>query len=132
MSHFPPSFVTIRFTRVQKSTMLLQNTLASEDGCPDMVSLNYLHEPAILFNLKHRFFKRIPYTYTGAICIAVNPVRLPLLSLCGFERGVRRNRSCLSNTLCCMHPFSFAIPLVAAVHMAQYLYEGAPGAIRGP
>ncbi|CAI5712951.1 unnamed protein product [Hyaloperonospora brassicae] len=59
--------------QIDKSTMLLQNTLASEDGCPDMVSLNYLHEPAILFNLKHRFFRRIPYTYTGAICIAVNP-----------------------------------------------------------
>uniref|UniRef100_M4BBK6 Myosin motor domain-containing protein n=1 Tax=Hyaloperonospora arabidopsidis (strain Emoy2) TaxID=559515 RepID=M4BBK6_HYAAE len=59
--------------QIDKSTMLLQNALVSEDGCPDMVSLNYLHEPAILFNLKHRFFKRIPYTYTGAICIAVNP-----------------------------------------------------------
>ena len=55
--------------------MLLQNTLASATGCADMVSLNYLHEPAILFNLKHRFLNQIPYTYTGAICIAVNPVR---------------------------------------------------------
>ncbi|RLN72077.1 hypothetical protein BBJ28_00019757 [Nothophytophthora sp. Chile5] len=38
-----------------------------------MVSLNYLHEPAILFNLKLRFLRQLPYTYTGAICIAVNP-----------------------------------------------------------
>ncbi|KAG2810830.1 Unconventional myosin-Vb [Phytophthora cactorum] len=37
--------------KIDKSTMLLQNALASEDGCADM----------------------IPYTYTGAICIAVNP-----------------------------------------------------------
>ncbi|KAF1781641.1 P-loop containing nucleoside triphosphate hydrolase [Phytophthora cactorum] len=59
--------------KIDKSTMLLQNALASEDGCADMVSLNYLHEPAILFNLKHRFLRQIPYTYTGAICIAVNP-----------------------------------------------------------
>ncbi|CAI5702395.1 hypothetical protein KXD40_005251 [Peronospora effusa] len=59
--------------KIDKSTMLLQNTLVSEDGCADMVSLNYLHEPAILFNLKHRFLRQIPYTYTGAICIAVNP-----------------------------------------------------------
>jgi myosin-5 len=55
--------------------MLLQNALSNEDGCADMVSLNYLHEPAILFNLKHRFLRQIPYTYTGQICIAVNPVR---------------------------------------------------------
>ncbi|KAL3669305.1 hypothetical protein V7S43_005682 [Phytophthora oleae] len=59
--------------KIDKSTMLLQNALVSEDGCADMVSLNYLHEPAILFNLKHRFLRQIPYTYTGAICIAVNP-----------------------------------------------------------
>ncbi|KAF4317489.1 hypothetical protein G195_009144, partial [Phytophthora kernoviae 00238/432] len=59
--------------KIDKSTMMLQNTLTSPDGCPDMVSLNYLHEPAILFNLKHRFLRQIPYTYTGAICIAVNP-----------------------------------------------------------
>ncbi|CEG38263.1 myosin-like protein [Plasmopara halstedii] len=58
---------------IDKSLMLLQNELTSEDGCADMVSLNYLHEPAILFNLKHRFLRQIPYTYTGAICIAVNP-----------------------------------------------------------
>ncbi|GLE00942.1 hypothetical protein PINS_up009739 [Pythium insidiosum] len=38
-----------------------------------MVNLNYLHEPAILYNLKQRFFRHIPYTYTGPICIAVNP-----------------------------------------------------------
>ncbi|KAG7386551.1 hypothetical protein PHYPSEUDO_015561 [Phytophthora pseudosyringae] len=59
--------------KIDKSTMLLQNALVSGDGCADMVSLNYLHEPAILFNLKYRFLRQIPYTYTGAICIAVNP-----------------------------------------------------------
>lgn len=58
---------------IDKATMLLQNDLACADGCADMVSLNYLHEPAILFNLKHRFLRQIPYTYTGTICIAVNP-----------------------------------------------------------
>ncbi|KAE9306256.1 Unconventional myosin-Vb [Phytophthora fragariae] len=59
--------------KIDKSTMLLQNALTNPDGCADMVSLNYLHEPAILFNLKLRFLRQIPYTYTGAICIAVNP-----------------------------------------------------------
>ncbi|KAG5181567.1 P-loop containing nucleoside triphosphate hydrolase protein [Tribonema minus] len=38
-----------------------------------MCALNYLHEPAILANLRQRFFAKMPYTYTGEICIAVNP-----------------------------------------------------------
>ena len=38
-----------------------------------MCHLNYLHEPAILYNLRLRFNAVKPYTYTGDICIAVNP-----------------------------------------------------------
>ena len=38
-----------------------------------MTNLNYLHEAAILYNLRTRFFAARPYTYTGDICIAVNP-----------------------------------------------------------
>lgn len=51
----------------------LQNTNLPDDGCPDMCNLNYLHEPAILYNLRTRFLAVKPYTYTGDICIAVNP-----------------------------------------------------------
>ena len=40
-----------------------------------MCTLNYLHEPAILYNLRQRFFAATPYTYTGDICVAVNPYR---------------------------------------------------------
>ncbi|KAJ0393583.1 hypothetical protein ATCC90586_009338 [Pythium insidiosum] len=58
---------------VEKAGIFLQNTSLGPDGCDDMVNLNYLHEPAILYNLKQRFFRHIPYTYTGPICIAVNP-----------------------------------------------------------
>ncbi|CEG42077.1 myosin-like protein [Plasmopara halstedii] len=43
------------------------------DGANDMCTLNHLHEPAVLKNLELRFSKKMPYTYTGAICIAVNP-----------------------------------------------------------
>jgi len=50
----------------------LQNDLPY-DGCEDMCQLNYLHEPAILYNLRRRFYVAQPYTYTGPICIAVNP-----------------------------------------------------------
>jgi myosin-5 len=39
----------------------------------DMSMLNHLHEPAVLRNLELRFAQKMPYTYTGQICIAVNP-----------------------------------------------------------
>eukprot|EP00522_Entomoneis_paludosa_P018802 CAMPEP_0172440310 /NCGR_PEP_ID=MMETSP1065-20121228/970_1 /TAXON_ID=265537 /ORGANISM="Amphiprora paludosa, Strain CCMP125" /LENGTH=1156 /DNA_ID=CAMNT_0013189097 /DNA_START=168 /DNA_END=3638 /DNA_ORIENTATION=- len=39
----------------------------------DMVDLPFLHEAAILFNLKARHIKALPYTRTGDIVIAVNP-----------------------------------------------------------
>lgn len=43
------------------------------NGVEDMCTLNHLHEPAVLRNLELRFAKQMPYTYTGQICIAVNP-----------------------------------------------------------
>mmetsp|Transcript_3156 Transcript_3156/g.9612 ORF Transcript_3156/g.9612 Transcript_3156/m.9612 type:complete len:1277 (+) Transcript_3156:392-4222(+) len=52
--------------------LLLANTLTG-DGVEDMTRLNYLHEPALLANLRHRFERDHVYTYTGKICIAVNP-----------------------------------------------------------
>jgi len=47
----------------------LQNTKILDD----MVDLPYLHEPAILFNVKARLGDGLPYTRTGDIVIAVNP-----------------------------------------------------------
>jgi myosin-5 len=41
----------------------------------DMVDLGFLHEAAILYNLKARHSQGIPYTRTGDIVIAVNPYR---------------------------------------------------------
>lgn len=52
--------------------LLLVNDLP-EDGVENMTRLNYLHEPALLNNLRHRFARDHVYTYTGRICIAVNP-----------------------------------------------------------
>nr|WVH45740.1 MyoA [Craspedostauros australis] len=40
---------------------------------PDMVDLPFLHEAAILYNLKARHVQALPYTRTGDIVIAVNP-----------------------------------------------------------
>nr|CCA16732.1 myosinlike protein putative [Albugo laibachii Nc14]CCA21835.1 myosinlike protein putative [Albugo laibachii Nc14] len=57
----------------QLTSLPYQNEMTSAFGVEDMITLNYLHEPAILFNIKARFLKKLPYTYTGDICIAVNP-----------------------------------------------------------
>jgi myosin-5 len=45
------------------------------NGVEDMCTLNHLHEPAVLRNLELRHGKQMPYTYTGQICIAVNPYK---------------------------------------------------------
>ena len=57
----------------QMDTLPLQNDNVPVEGVPDMVNLNYLHEPSILENLRCRFLAQRPYTYVGIICIAVNP-----------------------------------------------------------
>ncbi|EQC29751.1 hypothetical protein SDRG_12523 [Saprolegnia diclina VS20] len=49
-------------------------------GVDDMITLSYLHEAAILYNVKARFLSELPYTYTGDMCIALNPYQwLPSL-----------------------------------------------------
>mgnify|MGYP006078794819 CR=1 FL=1 len=55
------------------SNLLLENTGNVEGGVEDMISLNYLHEASILHNLRMRHQCSLPYTYIGAICVAVNP-----------------------------------------------------------
>ncbi|KAE9048196.1 Unconventional myosin-Va [Phytophthora rubi] len=42
-------------------------------GAEDMCELGHLHEPAIVYNVRERFFAQQPYTYTGKIVVAVNP-----------------------------------------------------------
>ncbi|RHY06913.1 hypothetical protein DYB25_001752 [Aphanomyces astaci] len=56
-------------------TLPFQNENVGDEGIEDMITLNYLHEAAILYNVKTRFLKELPYTYTGDICIAVNPYK---------------------------------------------------------
>ncbi|CAM9964593.1 unnamed protein product [Scytosiphon promiscuus] len=67
-----------------ESSLPLQNLGVPDDGVEDMTRLDYLHEPAILFNLRRRFFRALPYTYTGEIVIACNPYRW--LDLYGEDR----------------------------------------------
>uniref|UniRef100_A0A3Q2YC14 Myosin motor domain-containing protein n=1 Tax=Hippocampus comes TaxID=109280 RepID=A0A3Q2YC14_HIPCM len=45
-------------------------------GENDLTALSYLHEPAVLHNLKVRFLEsRIIYTYCGIILVALNPYK---------------------------------------------------------
>ena len=57
---------------VAAEKLFLMNSLP-EEGVEDMARLNYLHEPALLNNLRHRFARDHVYTYTAKICSAVNP-----------------------------------------------------------
>ena len=52
----------------------IQSTrLDNDTSVPDMANLEHLHEPAILHNVRARFLGQIPYTFSGEICVAVNP-----------------------------------------------------------
>ncbi|OQR92158.1 myosin-like protein, partial [Achlya hypogyna] len=59
---------------VSATAMPICNTF-EKLGVEDMCTLNHLHEPAVLKNLQLRHAQNTPYTYTGQICIAVNPYK---------------------------------------------------------
>ncbi|XDV41095.1 hypothetical protein PO909_010021 [Leuciscus waleckii] len=46
------------------------------DKIEDMAMLTFLHEPAVLFNLKERYAAWMIYTYSGLFCVTVNPYKL--------------------------------------------------------
>ena len=55
----------------EESEIPLQNP--GERGVEDMITLTYLNEPGVLWNLRVRYEQDDIYTYTGSILIAVNP-----------------------------------------------------------
>jgi len=71
----PVKKVTVQLKDYSGGVLPLQNV--DEDGklieVEDMVDLSFLHEAAILYNLKKRHGDGNPYTRTGDIVIAVNP-----------------------------------------------------------
>ncbi|KAK9539500.1 hypothetical protein VZT92_004602 [Zoarces viviparus] len=45
------------------------------DKIEDMAMLTFLHEPAVLFNLKERYAAWMIYTYSGLFCVTINPYK---------------------------------------------------------
>ncbi|TPX48852.1 hypothetical protein SeLEV6574_g01800 [Synchytrium endobioticum] len=51
------------------------------EGIDDLANLSYLHEPAVLHNVRIRYAQEQIYTYSGIVLIAMNPFRpMPLYS----------------------------------------------------
>ncbi|KAE8895640.1 Unconventional myosin-Va [Phytophthora fragariae] len=96
-----------------KPSLPLQNTSESANGFEDMILIDHLHEASILYNLRRRFFRQLPYTYTGRICIAVNPYQwLDLYSkptMDKFSDGKRENKP----------PHVYAVSMEAFFNMRQ-------------
>jgi myosin heavy subunit len=43
----------------------------TSDGVADMITLNYLHEPAIQHNIKRRFYSHIPLSFSRQFWINI-------------------------------------------------------------
>ena len=68
-----------KFQGVELSNSPLSDQDRAEGRDNDLITLPYLHEPAILHAVSERFFHGKIYTWTGPVLIAVNPFqRLPL------------------------------------------------------
>ncbi|XP_066578932.1 myosin-7 [Amia ocellicauda] len=66
------------------------------DKIEDMVMFTFLHEPAVLYNLKERYAAWMIYTYSGLFCVTVNPYKwLPVYNseVVNAYRGKKRNEA---------------------------------------
>ncbi|XP_034717471.1 myosin-6-like [Etheostoma cragini] len=66
------------------------------DKIEDMAMFTFLHEPAVLFNLKERYAAWMIYTYSGLFCVTVNPYkRLPVYEqeVVNAYRGKKRSEA---------------------------------------
>ncbi|XP_029313311.1 myosin-6-like [Cottoperca gobio] len=66
------------------------------DKIEDMAMFTFLHEPAVLFNLKERYAAWMIYTYSGLFCVTVNPYkRLPVYdqAVVNAYRGKKRSEA---------------------------------------
>lgn len=69
--------VVLKTVSNEKNSEVILPHLKNPDiliGSNDLTSLSYLHEPAVLFNLRVRFLdQRAIYTWCGIVLVAVNP-----------------------------------------------------------
>ncbi|XP_078501043.1 myosin-6 [Lissotriton helveticus] len=66
------------------------------DKIEDMAMLTFLHEPAVLYNLKERYAAWMIYTYSGLFCVTVNPYKwLPVYDsdVVSAYRGKKRSEA---------------------------------------
>ncbi|KAF0733977.1 hypothetical protein Ae201684_009154 [Aphanomyces euteiches] len=101
---------------VSATAMPICNTF-NKHGVADMCTLNHLHEPAVLKNLQLRHALCMPYTYTGQICIAVNPYMwLDLYRQDLYEKYLELPRADLP-------PHPFALSSSAYIDMQEHGIE---------
>uniref|UniRef100_A0A3Q3QSL7 Myosin-7 n=1 Tax=Monopterus albus TaxID=43700 RepID=A0A3Q3QSL7_MONAL len=83
-------------TLTVKESQIVQQNPPKFDKIEDMAMLTFLHEPAVLFNLKERYAAWMIYTYSGLFCVTVNPYKwLPVYSqeVVSAYRGKKRSEA---------------------------------------
>ncbi|KAL7977733.1 hypothetical protein Chor_009682 [Crotalus horridus] len=79
-----------------KEDQIMQQNPPKFDKIEDMAMLTFLHEPAVLYNLKDRYASWMIYTYSGLFCVTVNPYKwLPVYNaeVVGAYRGKKRSEA---------------------------------------
>ncbi|XP_070360162.1 myosin-6 [Equus asinus] len=79
-----------------KEDQVLQQNPPKFDKIEDMAMLTFLHEPAVLYNLKDRYAAWMIYTYSGLFCVTVNPYKwLPVYNaeVVAAYRGKKRSEA---------------------------------------
>ncbi|XP_017334555.1 myosin-7 [Ictalurus punctatus] len=82
-------------TTVKESEINPQNP-PKFDKIEDMAMFTFLHEPAVLFNLKERYAAWMIYTYSGLFCVTINPYKwLPVYNqeVVAAYRGKKRTEA---------------------------------------
>nr|CCA17321.1 myosinlike protein putative [Albugo laibachii Nc14] len=115
--NLPPKHVIL----YNKDTILpLQDgSECQKSGVEDMVQLRHLHEASILQNIRQRFHCQVPYTYTGEICIAMNPYQR--IESLYDERTIQKYNNLHNDSIHSLPPHVYAISVSA--HQAMRLHR---------
>uniref|UniRef100_A0A8V0X0N1 Myosin-7 n=1 Tax=Gallus gallus TaxID=9031 RepID=A0A8V0X0N1_CHICK len=79
-----------------REDQIMQQNPPKFDRIEDMAMLTFLHEPAVLYNLKERYASWMIYTYSGLFCVTVNPYKwLPVYNaeVVAAYRGKKRSEA---------------------------------------